>query len=302
MQRNKCIIILSNKSSGSSACQNLLAKVSDVRHVRKTRHYQNETLYWTKAASILGLHQEPMLDSEVPIPAVAAREDLLALLRDNLSDADDLPADDRSLVFEGWRRLCREYAPVFLEKSPHHLCQRACLDLILEAERELPEVDFCLIGLIRNPMDQLYSAYTRWRTVPELYQLEWLRACRNLCDLQERADRLVVLRYEDMVRDPTVLQPVLDFIEVGWSLPASDYLHTRSVQRWKSDPWFGFQLAPEVRELAIRLGYTPEELDNRSRRLWPVARRFTRTLYKAATPARKLARALLRRVRPTAST
>ena len=82
----------------------------------------------------------------------------------------------------------------------------------------------------------------------------------------------------------------------------SDYLHTRSVQRWKSDPWFGFQLAPEVRELAIRLGYTPEELDNHSRRLWPVSRQLTRALYKAATPARKLARALLRRVRPTAST
>ncbi len=65
--KSQCIIILSIKSSGSSACQNLLSKFSQVSYVPKTRHFENETLYWTKAASVLGLPQVDMIDSEVPI-------------------------------------------------------------------------------------------------------------------------------------------------------------------------------------------------------------------------------------------
>ncbi len=78
------ILILSNKSSGSRAVQRLLAQAADLKYVEKTRHLENESLYWTKAASILNLQQHNLLDSEVPIPQPSARQDLVALLRDNL--------------------------------------------------------------------------------------------------------------------------------------------------------------------------------------------------------------------------
>ena len=63
----KCIIILSSKSSGSSALQYYLSKYINVNHIRYTRHYEHETLYWTKVASALGILQKNMLNSEVPI-------------------------------------------------------------------------------------------------------------------------------------------------------------------------------------------------------------------------------------------
>ena len=85
MSKDKNIILLSEKSSGSSACQNLLARFTNIRHVAQTRHFENETLYWTKAASILGKSQIKMVDSEVPIDPVKAKSDLISLLRDNLT-------------------------------------------------------------------------------------------------------------------------------------------------------------------------------------------------------------------------
>ena len=75
-----CVVILSTKSAGSSALQNLICECTDGKHVEHTRHVQHETLYWTKAASILGRKQLRIPDSEVPIPARKALHDLRALL------------------------------------------------------------------------------------------------------------------------------------------------------------------------------------------------------------------------------
>lgn len=86
MSNAKNLFILSEKSSGSSACQNQLAGFANVRHVAKTRHSQNEILYWTKAASVLGRPQRKMVGSGYPIPGDRARTELLILLTENLND------------------------------------------------------------------------------------------------------------------------------------------------------------------------------------------------------------------------
>ena len=124
-------MILSEKSSGSSACQNLIYDVASAKYVSNTRHFEHETLFWTKAASVLGLEQLDALDCEVPIRPGKARADLIALLTSNIPGYDP-PADTRQMVFEGWKRLCESHRPIFLEKSPHHLFQWSALQLILE--------------------------------------------------------------------------------------------------------------------------------------------------------------------------
>ena len=80
----KSIILLSEKSSGSSAFQNLLSSVQDVKHIKTTRHYENESLYWTKAASILNMPQIKMVDSEVPLSKKKAIKDLNIFLSETL--------------------------------------------------------------------------------------------------------------------------------------------------------------------------------------------------------------------------
>jgi hypothetical protein len=258
----RCIVILSDKSSGSSALQTYLVRFAGGRHVEKTRHNEHETLYWTKAASVLGLAQEKMRDSEVPIPAAQARADLIALLRDNLG-AEPQAGGDRELIFRGWRALCERFAPLFVEKSPHHLHQAAALELLLECMDANPDVAFLPIGLVRNPLDTLHSSWARWRSDPQQHQHEWLRAYRNLTRLSQKlGSRLPILRYEDMVRDPERLDFVHAFAGVARTRESRGFLRTSSIQKWRRDPAFRPVLAAPVRALARELGYRDEDLDS----------------------------------------
>ena len=79
-QVKKCIIILSTKSSGSSVLLRLLTQDGYGQHISKTRHGENETLYWVKAAAILGLPQVNMHDSEIPIRSSRAKKTWLSYL------------------------------------------------------------------------------------------------------------------------------------------------------------------------------------------------------------------------------
>jgi hypothetical protein len=256
----RCVMILSDKSSGSTALQDYLVRFAGGRHVEKTRHNEHETLYWTKAASLLGRPQEKMLDSEVPIAPERARADLLDLLRDNLGEAPAV-ADPRELVFRGWRGLCERFAPLFVEKSPHHLHQWSALELLFECMEASPEVGFLAIGLVRNPIDVVYSSWRRWRSEPQANQHEWLRAARNLQKLTGLAgSRLRVVRYEDITRDPAGLDFAHEFAGVPRSPASRGFLHRDSLQKWRRDSGFRFELDASVRELALQLGYPPEEL------------------------------------------
>ncbi len=263
MSQSKCIIILSHKSSGSSALQNLLSVGADVRIVEKSRHFENETLYWTKAASVLGLPQETMINSEVPIAAEKAREDLYNLLKDNLPSYSK-PEKEKDLIFGGWELLCEYYSPIFLEKSPHHLFQWSALELIIECMEFLDSnVDFLLVGLVRNPMDMLYSSFRRLKTSPEKLQFEWHIAYQNLLKIKEiLGDKVVIVRYEDLVSSIDYIKPIFDFCGSCISDIDPGYLHQRSINKWKNDKLYRFSLSTDVFDLAQRFGYSQEQLIN----------------------------------------
>ncbi len=283
---NKCIIVLSTKSSGSSAIQTLLARLSCIRHASYTRHREHETLYWTKAASLLGRPQIDMVDSEVPIPQARARRELVAFLTRNTVGFVP-PSDPEELVFKGWEKLCEAHRPVFLEKSPHHLVQSSALQLMLDCDQRLESTAFLYIGLVRNPMDVLYSAWSRWRTLPEILQFEWELAYRNLEELRAKlGSHLVVVRYEDIIRDLALLEPVLHFVGATLDQVPSDLLHAQSLSKWKTDPHYGFRLAPSVHALATQLGYTGAELDHQPSAGWDAFRDRTRRVHRLRTTLR----------------
>lgn len=293
MSNGKNIIILSEKSSGSSACQNLLAKSANIRHVAKTRHYENETLYWIKAAALLDKPQLAMVDSIVPFTRKQAKAEIIALLQDNLDDYSP-PADDEALIHEGWQRLCKQFGPTFLEKSPHHLCQWSALELIVEQMRTNTDVDFLVIGLIRNPMDTIYSQYQRWKSPPTAVEKQWMIAYQNLLRLKEiLGDQLVIVRYEDMVSSPETLAPVFQFCEVTANETNKSYFHRKSIQKWKQDRLFGFTLSDEATALAETYGYPKDELCNETHAFWPIVQNVSRAAYLATKPARIFALNLL---------
>lgn len=282
----KCVMILSARSSGSSALQNLLVAEGHARHIDATRHYEHETLFWVKAAALLGLPQVRMADTRLPFSRAQALADLHALLRDNIGSGYRPPAAPDALVFEGWRDLCRHYGPVFVEKSPHHLHQWSALQLIAASLSRAPEVDLLLVGLVRNPMDTMYSMWQRWRGMPEQNQRDWLTAYTNLLRLRERlGERLVILRYEDMVRDVALLDPLYRFL--GQPNPRSSYLHRDALGKWRKDPRFGFRLSPRALALAEQYGYQRADLVGEARApLWPVYRHASKFAARWVWPLR----------------
>lgn len=279
--RMKCVIILSNKSSGSSILQRFITESSEARHIRHTRHFENGTLYWTKAASVLGLSQLDMPDSEVPLPKAQARRELVELLSTSV-DHYTVPVDDFELVFSGWEELCKAYAPAMIEKSPHHLYQKSVLELILEAARRTSTIDFHLVGLVRDPMSTLYSSWSRWRSLPEVQEQIWLTAYQNLLDLKAQVGEMVsIIRYEDLVTNPDVLEPVFNFLGVPAVSLERRSLHNRSLERWKKDTRYGFSPSAELLALAECYGYPRENLSNSTHPLWPAQSQFVRSVHQS---------------------
>jgi hypothetical protein len=273
------IVILSAKCSGSTALHRALERSPAIRAAAWTTHEELETLYWTKAASVLGRPQDPMVESTVPYPRDVALASLDEFLVHN--GATGLgPAPDETELIDRWIELRRLHEPCFLEKSPHHLRQVAALELLAEAIRRDDGCRYLVVAIIRNPLDVVYSAWRRFRYRPEQYQWEWAATYEQL-EVAGRlyGDRFVALRYEDVVTGATdVFERVADLVGV----PASTWddrggLHGGSLRRWSTDPAFGFSLHPDVVRSALALGYEADDLRNpQASRTWPLRREALR--------------------------
>lgn len=271
--RPKVVIVLSSKSAGSSVLHRTLATAADARAVTASAHEENETLYWVKAAAALALPQDPMVRSIVPMTAAAARSSLTAFLAEHgIEVPAGFPATVDDLV-RAWIALRQAHAPVMIEKSPHHLASASALRLLARLPAADPDADYLFVGLVREPMEVCYSAWRRFRFPPERYEQEWLLSYANLLWCRDLfGDRLVTLRYEDLVADPAVLAPVGAFLGAGADAFDTAELHAGSVGRWRTEPGFGFRLSPATRALARVYGYDDDHGTPHASVLWPLRR------------------------------
>jgi hypothetical protein len=257
-----CIFILSMKSCGSSILQQHIVKVAGARVMAKTRHRENETLYWTKAASVLGLPQIPLENSQVPLPKAKAEAMLAQLVRDN-APAYSGPLSTEADFFAAWTAIVNAHPGLLVEKSPHHLYEPAVVDLMERYADQVTSFGVRFIGLIRNPTDMLYSSWRRIGIVPEREERHWIRSYELLRSLHKRRPDLVsLIRYEDIVRGEVDLVALLG---LHWVKPQADGakgFHSRSIGRWRKDRKFGYTPSDEARQLANDYGYSDEEVMN----------------------------------------
>jgi len=168
------VLILSDKSSGSSMLQRQLGQHNLVNRIEASSN-NYESKFWVYAISALNMEQVEMKYShEFPIHKRKAITKLNQLLDKHNIDIhydENVQVED---IYRGWDRLCKHYLPVFLEKSPHHLHNQEALKLIHNFSKGHSNINVKYIGLIRNPMDTLYSMWTRWHVIPEQRQFEWL--------------------------------------------------------------------------------------------------------------------------------
>lgn len=124
-----------------------------------------------------------------------------------------------------------------------------------------------VIGLTRNPLAVQASAEELFASDPGGRQHAWLLNQQNLLTVAAMLPdgHYGHVRYEDVVARPAdTLAELYSFIGVD-PAPAfarSSDVNAASLETWRRDDAFTFQLAPEVREMARAFGYRDEELDN----------------------------------------
>jgi hypothetical protein len=297
----RSIFILSAKSSGSSALQQRIAALSRARMLPHTTHWENETLYWTKAASILRLPQVRLPNSEVPLASAKASLQLHRLLTTNLPRFHGALRTE-SDFFEAWSALVRQYRPILLEKSPHHLYQPAVLALMERYADAAKDISVSFVGLVRNPIATMYSSWRRFGTSPYVEEPHWIRAYRSLAALaKRRPDLVMVVRYEDLVKSDQMLGSALGLEQRPPDDLGKTNFRGNSVERWKADPKFGYQPSPETIEVSRQYGYTDDELRNPNAGPWLVHRVMRTATYGAIerlpSPARDSIRSIATRLR-----
>lgn len=281
MSKPNLVIILSSKSAGSSALQRYLTENYDFRTANQFAHQESETLFWSKAASVLGLPQDSMIRSVVPYSAEEARQAL-----QNIAKVYDLSAHHSDLVrkvdfFELFYRMVEYEGPRFVEKSPHHLYNTSNLHLLKKCLDYLSDrVDILIIGLVRDPMATVYSAWSRWRYNCKSFENEWVQSYENPLQFQSQVQNMLLVRYEDVVADATRLDDrIAKFLGVNDKTGLFSF-HTRSIEKWKNDPSFGHDLSEGARHLAKQLGYDEGTLRNpHAPLLWSVSELYYRLRY-----------------------
>lgn len=261
------VILLSDKRSGSTILQDELCRHANVQHVKTSPHTYSETHHWLEAAVILD-RPAALYSGGVTYKGYGGQANARAYMKDLLEaniPGYQAPEDDNELVFGGWDALCQHFGQeVFFEKSPQVLAHWAALDLLLQWVETTDHV-VRIIGLVRNPLAVQYSAKALFTTDPNARQYGWLEIQRNLLAVQSALDddQFCLVRYEDMIARPEdIFAELCDFIGIARDPAIGSEVNSGSLDKWRLDPEYDFQLDPAVARFARFFGYEGTELQN----------------------------------------
>ncbi|AMJ86443.1 sulfotransferase [Alteromonas sp. Mac1] len=285
------VYILSEKSSGSSFLFRSLNDALGITSYPTTKHFESETLFWTKAASLLDKPQLSMLASAVPYEKKRAREELESFLASNLP-RDITFTNDEDLVFRGWYELIKHFGPVFIEKSPHHLLQWNALALMLEFEkRYVDKVNCHYVCIARNPKDVFLSQFRRWNVNLKHLENQWLITYMNwerFRDQSSLSASKTFTRYEDLVTErQSVIAKICFTIGIKSKLEGGEKV--RKSKSSKQSDAFGYVFSASTIQLAKEMGYTNSDLQHNKSLKWTLYENYIRFFY---SPAKSLYQAL----------
>ncbi len=259
----KSVILLSEKSAGSSIFQKIFQEVCPHALLQVTRHFENETLFWSKACSILGLPQFNRPYSEVPIPRAIALADIHKLQEFYLGSSK-YQLKTKYDFFNLWRDIVSIHGTHF-EKSPHHLGCISSLNLIIESIDYLDDIDFKIIGLVRSPYDCIFSQFNRWGGLPRKIETSWRTSYGNLQYLQNLLeDRLFILTYEQLVSGSYEFDRLSSFLDVDF-YPVKNKLRSHSVGSYRNATGFSICLDPQTETVARHFGYQTADHNGQER-------------------------------------
>lgn len=242
-----------------------MLKHPQLQAVRFTTHNEHETLYWLKAAVILGLKTDWFYGKKKPFPKYYAKNAIRQLLRGNGIKPGKL--NTRDDIYRSWIQLEEKCGPHFLEKSPHHLNHFASTRLITEYILNAGD-NSKVIGLIRHPGAVVYSTLQRWYVNPAARIDKWCYTYDNLKYLQAQLpeSRFSLVRYEDMIENTeATFRRLCDFIQLPYDRKMGADIHARSADKWKEDASFSIPLSEKAIRLMKHFGYPLEKADTKTK-------------------------------------
>ena len=255
------LLLLSDKSSGSTILEYELLKHSEIEHVKYTSHLDHETLYWLKAAVLLKKSKHLFFGGKYPFPVSYAKTSILKFLKKNGVDATKI--ETISDITLGWSNISRSKNKIFFEKSPHHLNHKASTYLLADYANKNPNLK--VIGLVRDPRAVIYSTLDRWYANPYDRQYKWLCSYENLLlfeNLISDKSQLIKIRYEDLIENPKkTLLKVVNHLNIEWQEGLGDSIHQKSKEKWKRNN-FHFHFSNEVIQLSKIYGYDLKKFDS----------------------------------------
>ncbi|MEO1479235.1 MAG: sulfotransferase [Bacteroidota bacterium] len=258
------VILLSDKRSGSTIFQKEMCKHPKVRHVSASRHTYYETQHWLKAASLLEVPSPMFLAGTPYYPAATARQYISDVIEANVPDFDTR-CSDRALVFDGWEALADSAgSSVFFEKSPHHLSNWASLAVLLEWI-EMTDRKVSILGLVRNPMAVLHSAWKRFGSDPGERQFAWSQTYLNWLAFKQLvpSEAVLELNYESIIEKPReTFEHVCAHIGIESHSDLGSSIRSDTTDKWRNDTKFVLQIDPYVAQVASRFGYSSDALQN----------------------------------------
>ena len=279
------VYILSEKSSGSSFLFRSLADALNIKDYPETQHFESETLYWTKAASILEMPQLKMLASSVPYSKERANSDLIKFLERNLGSLPPY-TNDKELIFRGWYEIIQKFGPVFIEKSPHHLMQQSVLQLMKEFEHEYADLLNChYVCIVRNPKDVFLSQFRRWNVALDTLENQWLVNYMNWFNFsKDQVERCRLIKYEDLVSDQAeIVRAICEDLGVESKFVQKE--KSRKSKASKQSSFFGHTFSDSIFQLASMLGYSKHEIEGQANLKWTAYHLYTRYIY---SPAKRI--------------
>lgn len=286
------LILLSDKRSGSTLIQRELLQHPLIQTVKYSPHAYLETHFWTKSAkSLSGVQNRKFENRSYKInenrilSSYGSRKNAEVLLKELLIQNDvaisDIDNDLEDLIFKGWDRLCDKYADtVFFEKSPQILASPSALELLLKWIRQT-KYEVKILVLVRNPLSIMYSAQKLFYTDPVKRQVGWIELMENLSNFLKElnSDQWKSIRYEDLIQEPEVqFKSICNWLRINYISELGKLSHRESMEKWKSDKFFDFQLNEEATALAIKYGYSIQELENDNKLREPLWARYKRNL------------------------
>ncbi len=286
------LILLSDKRSGSTLMQKELLQHPQIQTVKYSPHTYLETHFWTKSARILSDSQYSKFENSIPktnekriLSSYGNRKNAEVLLKELLIKNDvrisDIEKNLEELIFKGWDRLCDNLTEtVFFEKSPQILASPRALELLLDWIRHT-KYNVKILVLVRNPLSIMYSAQKLFYTDPVKRQVGWMELMGNLSNFLKElnSDQWISIRYEDLIQQPEIqFESICNWLKISCISELGKLSHRDSMEKWKSDKFFDFQLNEEAKAVALKFGYSLGELQNDNKLREPLWTRYKRIL------------------------